>query len=68
MTQKHWIADAINPASKGALHKALHVKQGQKIPEAKLRAAAHGNSVTAKRARLAITMRGFNHKKTMAGS
>lgn len=29
---------------KGGLHKALHVKQGKKIPEAKLEKAEHSNN------------------------
>lgn len=37
----------------GALHRDLGVPQGQKIPPAKIEAAAHGNGPTARRARLA---------------
>ncbi len=56
----HWIAGAINPAHKGLLHSTLHVPQGEKIPAGKLKQAAKGNSPTAKRARLAMTLRGFH--------
>lgn len=54
-----WIAGAINPAHRGMLHKSLGVPEGKKIPVAKLESAAKGNSPTAKRARLAITLRKF---------
>jgi len=30
---KNWIQGAINPEHKGALHKALGVPEGKKIPE-----------------------------------
>lgn len=56
-TNKNWIKGAINPAHKGALHKALGVPEGQKIPISKLRNAAESGGVTARRARLAITLR-----------
>lgn len=56
----HWIAGAINPAHKGILHKALHVPVERKIPVSKLEKAAMGNSPTAKRARLAITLKSFH--------
>ncbi len=47
----------------GALHKDLHVPEGEKIPKAKLEAAAKkGNTKTAKRARLALTLKKL-HKK-----
>lgn len=56
---RNWIASAIKHP--GALHRTLGVKQGKKIPVNRLRAAAKGNSVTAKRARLALTLRSFHH-------
>jgi hypothetical protein len=40
----------------GALHKQLHVPQGKKIPPKRLKAAAHGDSTEARRARLAMTL------------
>lgn len=58
---KKWIGGAINPAHKGMLHRELGVPHGEKIPAAKLAAAAKGNSAMAKRARLAETLRGFHH-------
>lgn len=57
---KHWIKRAIKHP--GALHKDLHVPEGQKIPAAKLEAATHSDNPTvAKRAHLAETMKGFHH-------
>lgn len=54
--KKKWIQEAIKKP--GALHKALHVKKGKKIPEAKLEKAEHSkNPKTAKRARLAETLK-----------
>lgn len=44
----------------GALRKTLHVKEGQKIPESKLKNAEHSkNPKTRKRAILARTLRGL---------
>lgn len=51
---KHWMAGAVKHP--GALHKALGVPQGQKIPAKKLAAASHSsNPTTRKRAALAKT-------------
>jgi hypothetical protein len=56
-----WIAGAIKHP--GSLHKALHVKEGEKIPEKKLeKAEASSNPKLAKKARLAETLKGFHHK------
>jgi len=45
----------------GALRKTLKVKKGHKIPEAKLKKAEHSkNKTTAKRARLAETLKGLH--------
>lgn len=53
-----WIANAIKKP--GALRKTLKVKAGEKIPEKKLEKAEHSkNKTTAKRARLAETLKGF---------
>ena len=53
-----WIKGAIKKP--GALHKALGVKEGDKIPEKKLEKAEHSkNKLTAKRARLAETLKGM---------
>ena len=55
---KKWIQGAIKHP--GALHKALHVPAGQKIPAAKLEKAAHSKNPTMrKRAALAKTLKGF---------
>ncbi len=49
----------------GALHKELHVPAGKKIPKAKLESAAKkGNTKEAKRARLALTLRKINRKRS----
>jgi hypothetical protein len=54
-----WIAEATK--NKGALHRALGVPQGEKIPAAKLNKAAHSsNPKMAKRAQLAKTLKSFN--------
>lgn len=58
---KNWIQGAIK--HKGALRKSLHVKKGEKIPEAKLKKAEHSkNPKTAKRARLAETLKHLRKK------
>ena len=54
---KNWIAGAIK--KKGALRKELGVKEGEKIPAAKLAAAAKKPGKTGQRARLAQTLKGF---------
>jgi hypothetical protein len=58
----HWIAGATK--NKGALHRELHVPEGQKIPAKKLTKAEHSkNPVERKRADLAKTLKGLNHKE-----
>lgn len=53
-----WIAGATK--NKGALHKALNVPQGEKIPEKKLEKAENSDNPTMrKRAALAETLKGF---------
>lgn len=48
---------------KGALHRMLGVKQGKKLAPGMLYKAAHSeNPLERKRARLAITMRGWKKK------
>lgn len=55
----NWIAGAIK--HKGALHKALGVPEGQKIPASKIEKATHSsNPKLAKRARLAQTLKSFH--------
>ena len=59
MSEK-WIQKAIKHP--GALHKALGVPSGQKIPEKKLMKAEHSkNPLTRKRAHLAETLKSFHH-------
>ena len=58
----NWIAGAIKHP--GALHKSLGVPEGKKIPEKKLAKAEHSkNPKTAKRARLAETLKGLHKAK-----
>lgn len=61
MAKDKWIQGAINPEHKGSLRKALHVKEGEKIPASKLKKAEHSkNPTTKKRAVLAETLRHFH--------
>jgi hypothetical protein len=60
MAEKKWIAEAIKKP--GALRKELGVKEGKKIPEKKLEAAAKKPGVEGKRARLAETLKGMKKK------
>lgn len=56
--KKKWISKAIEHP--GALRKKLHVKKGEKIPEAKLEKAEHSkDSKTRKQANLAKTLKGM---------
>jgi hypothetical protein len=54
-TSKKWIQSAIKKP--GALRKTLGVKEGEKIPISKLKAAAKQPGKTGQRARLAMTLR-----------
>jgi hypothetical protein len=57
----HWIQGA--HIKKGALHKEMGIKQGDKIPEKKLKKAEHSkNPLLKKRAILAETLKKL-HKK-----
>jgi len=61
MAKDKWIQGAIKKP--GALHKALKVKSGEKIPESKLKKAEHSKNPTLKkRAVLAETLKGFKKK------
>ena len=61
MAKEKWIQGM--HMKKGALHKELGVKQGEKIPEAKIKKAEHSKSpTTRKRANLAETLKGFKKK------
>jgi hypothetical protein len=55
-SQKKWIAGATK--KKGA----LHVPKDEKIPAAKLHAAAKKGGKVGREARLAETLKGLNHK------
>jgi len=55
---EQWIQKAIK--KKGALHKALHVPEGQKIPAKKLAVKSTYSPKMAKRKNLAKTLRGFD--------
>lgn len=55
---KKWIQKAIQ--HKGALHRALGVKEGEKIPASKLEAAAKKGGKLGKMANLAKTLKGFH--------
>lgn len=56
-----WIQGAIKHP--GKLHKALHVKEGKKIPEKKLVKAEHSKNPTIhKEANLAKTLKSFHRK------
>jgi len=62
--KKKWIQKALGPRKrKGALHRALGVPVGEKIPEGKLRAAAKKPGKLGRRARLAITLRKIGKKR-----
>ena len=57
-----WIQKAINPSKKGALHKALGVPVGQRIPMSKIKKAEHSKSpLLRKRANLAETLKKLHH-------
>lgn len=61
MAKEKWIQKM--HMKKGALHDSLHVKEGEKIPESKLKKAEHSkNQTTKKRAVLAETLKKM-HKK-----
>lgn len=42
--KKKWIQEALEPSSKGKLHKKLGVPEGEKIPSSKLKKAEHSKS------------------------
>ena len=60
MNKKNWIAGATS--NKGALHRALGVPEGEKIPSKKLEAAAKKGGKIGKEANLAKTLKGFKKK------
>jgi len=56
-----WIQHAIKRP--GALRRTLGVKKGEKIPLAKLQAAAKRGGKTGQRARLALTLRKLSRRR-----
>lgn len=58
---KKWIQAA--NLKKGALSKTLGVPEKKNIPMSKLKKASKGSGKTAKRARLAIVLKGLSKKK-----
>ena len=58
MGDKKWIKGAIEKP--GSLRKELHIKEGEKISEKKLKAAANKPGKEGKRARLAETLKSFH--------
>ncbi len=53
---------ALHHLRKGGLHRALHVPEGEKIPEAKVEAASHSSNEHLRHmASFAKTMSGFKH-------
>lgn len=61
MSKEKWIQEAIKKP--GALRKSLGIKKGEKIPASKLKKAEHSkNPKTAKRARLAETLKRMHHE------
>ena len=60
--KRNWIAKAFSK-NKGALHRALRVPAGQKIPVAKLRAAVKRGGKIAKRAQLVLNLRSARLRK-----
>ncbi len=66
---KKWVKKALKYHTKGALHRQLRrmrvrgVKMGKKIPTKILKRFMHETGKLGKRVRLALTMRGFKHKR-----
>lgn len=60
---KRWLKKALRKAKHGYLHRQLGVARGKKIPLKLLRKAAKAVGRLGRRARLALTMRKFKHKK-----
>jgi hypothetical protein len=54
----NWIKGAVK--NKGALHRHLHIPEGQKIPVSKLKAAIKRGGKVSKEAKLALTLRGMH--------
>ena len=59
MPKDKWIQKALPPSSKGKLHKALGIPQGEKIPSKVLNKVAEKGGKIGKEAKLAKTLKGF---------
>jgi hypothetical protein len=59
--RKRWVAGALRKRKRGALHRQLGVPANKKIPLSLLKKAASKPGLLGRRARLAMTMRGFKH-------
>ena len=64
IASQNWIAGATK--NHGALHRALGVPEGEKIPDSKIRAAENQPGKVGKEARLAETLKHL-HKEAQAG-
>lgn len=63
-SRKNWYWIQKMDLKKGALHRALHVPIGQRIPKSKLAKATHSrNSHVRHMAAVARTLEGLHHKK-----
>lgn len=61
--KRKWIKAAVSEG-KGKLHEHLHVPEGEKISEEKLRGALKSSNPTIrKEANLAMTLKGMHHAK-----
>lgn len=60
MAKEKWINKAIDKP--GALRRTTKTKKNETIPVSTLREKAKQPGITGKRARLALTLRGFNKK------
>jgi len=58
--RRHWIHGAIG--KRGSLHRALGIPLDRRIPGRTLAAAAKAPGKLGRRARLALTLRGFRHR------
>lgn len=65
MAKKKWIREALKPASKDKLREKLHVKEGQNIPDSKIKKAEKSKSPSLrKEAVLAETLKHMKKGKS----
>lgn len=63
MAKEKWIQEALSKkGSKGKLHRKLGVKEGEKIPESKLKKSEKAKGALGKEARLAETLKHLRKK------